>query len=69
VAVVRRPLLRMAMPVPVLVSRLECDGNLLIISAMPSAGGGGFGEDDNEAIIQLCYTRKGERGGMNIWVR
>lgn len=38
---------------PVLVIRLGCDGSLSMISATRSAGGGGFGKDDKEAIVRL----------------
>jgi hypothetical protein len=47
-AVARRPLPRMA--VPVLVIKLGCDGSLSIISAARSAGGSGFEEDNCPAI-------------------
>ena len=55
-AVARRPLPRIA--VPVLVIKLGCDGSLSIISAARSAGGGGLDEDD-EAIVRLYNDGKG----------
>ena len=57
-AVARRPLPRMA--VPVLVTKLGCDGSLSMISAARSAGGGGFDEDD--AIVLLNKKRTNEGG-------
>jgi hypothetical protein len=48
-AVVRRPLPRMA--VLVLVIRPGCDSSLSTISAAHSAGGGEFGEEEDEAIV------------------
>jgi len=47
------------MAVPVLVIKLGCEGNLSIISAARSAGGGGF-EDEDEAIVRLCKRRAGK---------
>jgi hypothetical protein len=55
-AVARRPLPRMA--VPVLVIKLGCDGSLSIISAARSAGGGGF--EDDEAIVRLYIDGRSE---------
>jgi hypothetical protein len=52
-AVARRPLPRMA--VPVFVIKLGCDGSLSIISASRSVGGGGF--EDDEAIVRLYIVR------------
>ena len=54
-AVASKPLPRMA--VPVLVIRLGCDGNLSMISAARSGGGGGFEEGD-EAIVRLQTRRE-----------
>ena len=53
-AVAGRPLLRMA--VPVLMTKLGCDGSLSMISATRSAGGGGFDEDN--AIVRLKQMNK-----------
>src|ERR1700680_1940759 len=55
-AVARRPLPRMA--VPVFVIKLGCDGSLSIISAARSAGGGGF--EDDEAIVRLYIEGRSE---------
>jgi hypothetical protein len=55
-AVARRPLPRMA--VPVFVIKLWCDGSLSIISATCSAGGGGF--EDDEAIVRLYIEGRSE---------
>jgi len=54
-AVARRVLPRRA--VLVLMIELARDGNLSIISAARSAGGGGFDEDD-EAIVRLYNEGK-----------
>jgi hypothetical protein len=60
-AVARRPLPRMA--VPVLVTKLGCDGSLSMISAARSAGGGGFDEDD--AIVLLKKKKRTNEGGVS----